>query len=247
MRLLFVLKQWSADLSVVFSLWPVAQNVLFVAICWRNCWTIVWAWTFFFFFLVSLKQTQTQSLTLIKHSVCNRFWLPLYLDNVLLKVKLSHHWLVPDSDCVIHLIFKVVVSRFYVRKQMKALSFKYKIRTQLIPNESGFYVIIFFYWRVCHCFCLLSQFSCVCCSWSHFNDACASWVFLSSEHERSVPTGGVAARRFLYVCRAVHLVVSLFPFPRWFSKFFVSHLYDRYVLANSHKYSTGVETKKISS
>lgn len=80
---------------------------------------------------------------------------------------------------------------------------------------------------------MLAQISRV-CSWSHFNDVCASWVFLPSEHESSAPTGDVAASRSIYVCRAVvHLVVRPLPshLPRLLSDFIVSHLCDRYPLA----------------
>lgn len=53
----------------------------------------------------------------------------------------------------------------------------------------------------------------------------ASWVFLPSEHESSVPTGDVAARFLIYESLAVHpVIVVLFSL-------IVSHLYNRYVLA----------------
>lgn len=81
----------------------------------------------------------------------------------------------------------------------------------------------------------------LCCFWSYFNDVCASWVFLPSEHESCVPTGDVAMSRFIYVCHAVHLVTTLFPLPsllswNWLSATCATGM----CLLDSHEQSTDV-------
>ena len=111
------------------------------------------------------------------------------------------------------------------------------MRIQYIPNEIGFYVIFIDVWASVSV-CYLARFG----PWSHFNDVCASWVFLPSEHESSVPSGDVVAATLplcLLCCGTLPSPSS--PFSLW--DLIVSHLYDRYVLADSHEQSTAVVNK----
>lgn len=78
------------------------------------------------------------------------------------------------------------------------------------------------------------------CSSSHLNDVCASWMFLSPEHERSVPTEDRASSLFPFVFH-VHLVVAFFPLTCSLAERIVCHLCDRYVLAVSNEVIADLE------